>query len=317
MASKNVAFVMDSLTGVKAHKDTSYHLMLAAAQQGHRVFHVDQHAISIRHDQVWAEVLPVEVFEDHATPFGFGESRQQSLAEMDAVLIRTDPPFDRAYFYTTLLLDMLPPTTRVINRPQGLRNWNEKLAALVYPQLTPRTLISNNAAQILALMDEVGRITLKPIDGHGGRGIVFLTPGGENHDQLIEMLTHGGRYKIVAQQYVPEAKQGDKRILMLNGEPLGGILRVHAEGKELNNMDAGGAPVPSELTDRDLEVCRTIRDGLVEQGIYFCGIDMLGDFLIEINVTSPTGLQELCRFSGKAHNHTIMETLLADAWPPV
>lgn len=310
MNVQKVAFIMYPLANVKAHKDTSYHMMLAAAQQGHRVFHLGQEDLSIKDFRVWANVTEVKVHEDVAQPYTVVDQKHMEMAELDAIFIRTDPPFDRAYFYTTLLLDMLPPTTKVFNRPEGLRNWNEKLSALNFPGLTPKTLISRRAEDIVAFMHEIGRITLKPVDGHGGRGIVFLKPNSENLDQLIEMVTHGGQHLVVAQQYVPEASKGDKRILMLNGEPLGGVLRVHEEGKEINNLDAGGTANPTELTERDLEICAGIKDGLVSQGIHFAGIDILGDYLIEINVTSPTGLQELCRFSGKAHNHTIIETLL-------
>lgn len=315
MSVKKVAFIMDPLEKVKAQKDTSYHLMLASRQLGHQVYYLDQRDLFAREGRLWADVTAVDVHADVAKPFTVGARQRLELAEMDAVLVRTDPPFDRTYFYTTLLLDLLPATTRVINRPQGLRNWNEKLAALFYPELAPTTLVTDKAAEIQAFMAEHGRTTLKPIDGFGGKGIVFLRPGGENIDQLIEMVTHGGRHKVIVQRYVPEATKGDKRILLLNGEPLGAILRLHPEGKELNNLDAGGTANPTELTDRDLHICRTLRAGLIAQGVYFCGIDILGDYLIEINVTSPTGLQQLCQFSGVAYNHTIMQTLLEQELP--
>jgi len=222
---------------------------------------------------------------------------------MDAVWIRTDPPFDRRYFYATLLLDYLPATTRVVNRPSGIRNWNEKLAALHYPQFAPATLVTNDAARLDAFAKQHGRIVIKPVDGFGGKGIVFY--GGDGDAATIDTA---GRW-VIAQQYLPAARDGDKRILLLDGEPLGAILRVHADGEELNNLDAGGSAHPAELDSSDREICAALKPGLIEQGIRFAGIDIIGGRLIEVNVTSPTGLQELCRFTGENHHHRIVEAL--------
>ena len=302
-----IAFIMDPLEQVKAYKDTTYYIMLAAQQLGHRVYYLDQRALHVEAGRVWAAVTPVTVIADDKRPFEKGTPRERPLDDMDTVFIRSDPPFDRTYLYTTLLLDLLAPNTRVINRPEGLRNWNEKLAALFYPEWTPASVISQEADKILTFLDQHERITLKPIDGHGGRGIVFLEKGGANTDQMIHLLTHGGRHRIIAQTYVPEANEGDKRILLRNGEILGGILRLHPEGKELNNLDAGGTAHPLDLSDRDRAICEAVGAGLRQQGIYFCGLDILGDYLIEINVTSPTGLRELCNFTGKSYHHDLIE----------
>ena len=301
-----IAFVMDPLEGVKAHKDTTYFLMLAAAERGHEVFYLDQGDLSCRHDRVYAILTPVEVHADEAVPFTIGERAARALSEMDAVMVRPDPPFDRRYLYTTLLLDLLPPQTVVVNSPAGLRNWNEKLVALHYPALTPTSLVTRSREEILDFMAQHGRVTLKPIDGFGGRGVVFIEPGGANVDQLIALITHDGTRQVIVQVYVPEAKQGDKRVLLLNGEPLGAVLRRAPAGKELNNLDAGGTAHPAELTERDREIAAILAPGMREQGILFAGIDLLGDKLIEINVTSPTVLRELSRFSGKPHNHDVI-----------
>lgn len=304
------AFIMDPLEGVKAYKDTTYYLMLAAAELGHQCHYLNPDDLYVKAGQAWGRVTPVDVHADHDHPFDKHEPRDCALGEMDVVMVRTDPPFDRSYFYVTLMLDLLPASTRVVNRPSGLRNWNEKLAALFYPELGPDTLITRDAQRILDFMEQAGgRITLKPIDGHGGRGIFFIEPGEINVDAIIDAVTHHGRHQVIAQAYVKEAKQGDKRILLLNGEPLGGILRLHQEGKELNNMDAGGQPLPYELNTKDLEICAAIKDGLIQEGIIFAGIDILGDRLIEINVTSPTGLQELCRFNNQPYHHQIIQAL--------
>lgn len=304
------AFIMDPLEKVKAYKDTSYHLMLAAAERGHEVFYLDQNWLFARDGELFAEVIPVKVFADHERPFETGTRHETRMDAMDVVLIRTDPPFDRRYFYTTLLLDLLPSTTRVVNRPQGLRDWNEKLSALFFMKYSPSTLVTSSIEQIRKyIVTQDQRVTLKPVDGHGGRGILFVDKHDKNLDQLLLMATHDGSHRVIVQEYVPGAKDGDKRILLLNGEPMGGILRMHQEGKELNNMDAGGTPHPWKLTEREHEICRDLGPALRDKGILFAGIDILGDQLIEINVTSPTGLQELCRFDGVAFNHRIIEAM--------
>ena len=302
-----IAFIMDPLEKVNPAKDTTYYIMLAARQRGHEVFYLDQKDIYIDNSNVRARVASVDVHQDMQKPFSVEPAQDLGLDVMDAVMIRTDPPFDRRYFYTTLILDLLPPTTKVLNRPSGLRNWNEKLAATLFPDLTPPTLVASEAGLIRDFMEKSGRITLKPIDGFAGKGIVFLKSDSENLDQLIDMVTHSGSHQVIAQKYLPAATEGDKRILLLNGEPMGAILRLHPEGKELNNLDAGGSAHPTELTERDLEICKALGQPLRDEGVFFAGIDIIGGMLIEINVTSPTGLQQLCKFSGIDYHHHIIE----------
>ena len=313
------AFIMDPLEKVKPWKDTTYFLMLAAAQRGHRVCCLEQRALWLAHDRPRAQVTWLEIREDHARPFSVLEEVECDLSEMDAVWIRTDPPFDRRYLYTTLLLDNLPATTRVLNRPAGIRNWNEKLAALHYPEFTPQTLVSNDRNRIKEFSRAVGRVAIKPVDGFGGKGIVFYDiadEGAAAADDALDAATHGGQHWVVVQQYLPAARHGDKRILLLNGEPLGAILRVHADGVELNNLDAGGVAQPAELDSEDLKICAALNPGLIEQGIFFAGIDIIGGKLIEVNVTSPTGLQELCHFSGEDYHHRIIAALELTAGTP-
>ena len=298
---------MNPPTRVKAWKDTTYFLMLAAVQRGHQVCWFDQDALWLKHNHAHAKVTWLDVHDDHKNPFTTLTQEEIDLSKMDAVWIRTDPPFDRRYFYTTLMLDYLPTTTRVINRPSGIRNWNEKLAALHYPKFSPQTLISNDIKQIKNFAKNFNRITLKPIDGFGGKGIVFYKFGDD--EKIIKQATENQSHKIIAQEYLPAATQGDKRILLLNGEPLGAILRLHADGEELNNLDAGATAHPSKLTATDKKICTAIKPGLIKQGIFFAGIDIIGDKLIEINVTSPTGLQELTRFTKTDHHHKIIAAL--------
>ena len=307
-----IAFLMDPLESVKAYKDTTFYMMLAARERGHEVFYFNQSSLQGGTDSVTAEVSVLDVHASVEKPFTVLEIRQSDLSEMDVVMIRTDPPFDQNYLYSTLLLDLLGSGTRVINRPSGIRNWNEKLAALHYPELTPRTIVTRSETEIMQLFNHTDRITLKPVDGHGGKGIVFLDKDGTHNRSVIREATQIGTKMMIAQEYLPAAQDGDKRVLLVGGEPIGAVLRVHAEGKELNNLDQGAQAVAAELDDDDLRICESIKAGIIEQGIFFCGIDVIGGKLIEVNVTSPTCLQELCRFSGIDHHHNIIEKLEFD-----
>ncbi len=305
------AFIMDPLEKVKPWKDTSYFIMLAAAQKGHDVCFLQQQDLFLVHDQLRANVVWLRVNDDHEQPFTQLKTESLSLATMDAVWLRTDPPFDRRYFYSTLLLDFLPERVQVLNRPEGVRNWNEKLAALKYPEFTPNTCISNRVRELADFSTKHDRITIKPIDGFGGKGIFFYSNGDD--EILLNEATHDGSHWVIAQEFLPAAAQGDKRILLINGEPIGGILRLHAQGEELNNLDMGGTAVASELEKDDLAICAVVKQGLVEQGVFFAGIDVIGGKLIEVNVTSPTGLQELSHFSDTPHHHHMIDTLLDQA----
>ena len=301
------AFIMNPLEGVKPWKDTTYFLMLACVERGHKVCYLDQNSLWLNHDTLCATVSWVNVHDDIENPFTIIETESIELGDVEAIWVRTDPPFDRRYFYTTLLLDYLPGSTRVLNRPSGIRNWNEKLAALFFPEFTPKTVVTNNVDEIKSMASRHPRITVKPVDGFGGKGIVFYSDGDD--DREIRKATHQGSHWVIAQEYLADASRGDKRILLLNGEPMGGILRLHAEGVELNNLDAGGTANPVSLDQRDLEICAAIREGLIEQGVFFAGIDIIGGMLIEVNVTSPTGLQEMSSFNQEDYHHQIVAAL--------
>ncbi len=302
------AFIMDPLEKVKPWKDTSYFLMLAAAERGHEVCYLDQQDLYLEHDQLMAKVTWLEVYDDHDQPFKLISEQRLSMSALDVVWLRTDPPFDRRYFYTTLLLDFLPSRVKVVNRPDGVRDWNEKLAAIHFPDLTPRTCVSNNIETIKSFAEQHARITLKPVDGFGGKGIFFYSPG-EEPETVLDQATHQGQHWVIAQEYLPAAKMGDKRILLVEGQPIGAILRVHADNKELNNLDMGGTAEEVELDAEDIVICKALKSQLISRGMFFVGIDVIGGKLIEINVTSPTGLQELSRFSGIAHHQNMIERL--------
>jgi glutathione synthase len=256
-----------------------------------------------------ASLQRLHVKDDVDNPFVVEVAKWQALDEIDVVWIRTDPPVDRSYIYATLLLDLLPERIRVVNRPSTIRDWNEKLAALRYPDWTPRTIVSRDSGHIRTFAEKFPRVTIKPIDGHGGSGIIFVTAADTDFDSKIDVATHQGRHWVIVQEYLEAAYDGDKRILLLNGQPLGAVLRLHADGIELNNLDQGGTAVPTSLTDRDRAICQVLAEDLREYGVVFAGIDVIGGMLIEVNITSPTGLQEMTRFDGRPYHEEIIASL--------
>ncbi|KAA3622454.1 MAG: glutathione synthase [Proteobacteria bacterium] len=300
---------MDPLETVKPWKDTSYYLMLAAVERGHEVYVTTQSGLTLRHNRLFADARCVKVFDDHDRPFDAGQTGELDLGTVDVAWERTDPPVNRRYLYASLLLDFLPESVTVINRPAAIRDWNEKLSALRFPELTPATLVTSRADEIRRFAEGFDRITLKPIDGHGGKGVEFVEAGSPQFDSVAQRVTGDGRRWTIVQEYLAEANEGDKRILLLAGEPIGAVLRVHAEGKELNNFDQGGAAFATTLTERDLEICAAVGPELRQSGILFAGIDVIGGKLMEVNVTSPTGLQEAARFGREPLHHRIIERL--------
>jgi glutathione synthase len=300
---------MDPLERVKAYKDTSYFLMLAADQRGHEVFYLNALDLAFDHNRVMATLQRLRVNDKIDKPFAIETAKWQALDEMDVVWVRTDPPVDRSYIYATLLLDLLPERVRVVNRPSTIRDWNEKLAALRYPNWTPPTLVARDNGRIRAFTEKFSRVTIKPIDGHGGSGIIFVTAADPDFDSKIDKATCRGRHWVIVQEYLEAAHDGDKRILLLNGQPLGAILRLHADGVELNNLDQGGTAIAASLTDRDRAICQALGDDLRVHGVVFAGIDVIGGMLIEVNITSPTGLQEMTRFDGRPYHEEIIASL--------
>ena len=209
----------------------------------------------------------------------------------------------------TMLLDVLPEQVMIINRPSTIRDWNEKLAALRYPDVIPKTLVARHSESIVDFVNRHGRTTIKPVDGHGGAGIIFVEPGDTDLESKIQSATSNAGHWVIVQEYLDAAREGDKRILLLNGEPLGAILRLHADGVELNNLDQGGAALASQVEDRDLEICAALREDLIRHGVIFAGIDVIGGMLIEVNITSPTGLQEMSRHDNRAYHSEIIASL--------
>ncbi len=295
----NFVFVMDPLSTVMMDKDTTFILMLAAHRRGHRVFFVGDGDIVLQSSRVYFHALSVIPQQNLDEPFLKKETHKLSADEINCVFIRNDPPFDAQYLLNTWLLDQLPKHIPVLNTPHGIRTVNEKIWTAQFSPLIPRTLISQRRQDLLEFLIQEENVIAKPTDSFGGSSIFHIQKDHQNAKVILETLTQKWTRDIILQQYVPEATQGDKRILLLNGEPLGAVLRLHADDDHRNNLFAGGKALPAQITKRDLEIVEILKPELKKLGLYFVGIDVLGEYLIEVNVTSPTCLQEMSRFQNK------------------
>lgn len=297
MNMKKIGFLSYPLDKMKPEKDTTYFLMLGALKAGHHVFLIDELSLESIDSEVFGDCISIGEKNDALTKTG--ETNKLSLGQMDEIWVRTDPPFDRSYFYNTLLLDYLPKNVKVVNKPSVLRDWNEKLSLGFFKEYGPLTMISSNMSSIRKFIEKMERVTLKPIDGFGGKGISFTDKTDPQIEDKINEITKKGSHKVVIQEYIPEAKDGDKRVLIWNGEVLGAILRLHPEDSEINNLDAGGKAIKTVLTEKQKTISENLAKSMLDKGVYFSGIDFLGDTLTEINITSPTGLRELSQFEGR------------------
>ena len=296
--SLSVAIQMDEIESVDINADSTFALAEEAQARGHQLFHYLVSDLSLKTGSVVAWGRPLEVrrlIGDHAK---LGEWQELDLSNMDVVLMRQDPPFDMAYITATHILEHIHPKTLVVNDPASVRNAPEKLFVTYFPDLMPPTLITAHSDEIHAFRAEYKDIIIKPLFGNGGAGVFHVKPSDENLSALIEMFTEHSREPIIAQCYLPAVREGDKRIILVDGVAVGAINRVPAEGEARSNMHVGGTPLKSVMTKRDKDICDAIGPTLREQGIIFVGIDVIGDFLTEINVTSPTGIQECSRFDG-------------------
>ena len=293
-----VAIQMDPIHTINIDADSTFALALEAQARGHALFHYLPTALTLRDGRLYARGRPLEVFRRHGDHHRFGEAEELDLEGLDVILMRQDPPFDMAYITATHLLELLPPEgPLVVNDPASVRNAPEKLFVLRFRELMPPTLLSLDKDEIRAFWDAHGEIILKPLFGNGGAGIVHLRPGDDNLNSLLEMYAQMYREPVMVQRYIPEVRQGDKRIILIDGEAAGGVLRVPAEGESRANLHVGGRAVKTELTARERDICAAIGPTLKEQGLLFVGIDVIGDYITEINVTSPTGIQEIGRLN--------------------
>ncbi|MEA5450766.1 glutathione synthase [Leptolyngbya sp. CCNP1308] len=302
-----VAFIIDPINRLDPGHDTSVALMEAAQLRGHEVWITAANALSVVAGKALALMQPVKLTPVDlvdglwaaATPwFEVGAAVQLPMEEMDAVFMRTDPPVTVPYLYATYILDYIDPAkTRVINSPKGLRAANEKMYALQFTEAIPETIVTQSKAVIRETVERWGSAVLKPLGGKAGEGILFLQAGDRNLNSMVEISTQQGKEPVMVQTYLPAAKDGDKRIIMLNGEPIGAVNRIPTGSEFRGNMAVGGRVAQVDITERELDICRQLAPTLIRDGLYFVGIDVIGGYLTEVNVTSPTGIREIDRLN--------------------
>ena len=296
--SLKIAFQMDPIGPIDIDADSTFRIAEEAQLRGHELFYYTPDMLAYQEGQITATGWPLTVKREKGDHFSLGEKTEADLAEMDVVWLRQDPPFDMGYITTTHLLDRIHPDTLVVNDPFWVRNYPEKLLVLDFPDLTPPTTVARDLETIKAFKAKHGTVILKPLYGNGGAGVFKLTEADNNITSLHELFSGINREPLIVQKFLPDVSNGDKRVILVDGEPVGAINRVPAKGETRSNMHVGGRPEKVALTARDIEICERIGPLLREKGQVFVGIDVIGDYLTEINVTSPTGIQELERFDG-------------------
>ncbi|WP_041634706.1 glutathione synthase [Magnetospirillum gryphiswaldense] len=291
-----VAIQMDPMDSININADSTFVLALEAQRRGHALFHYLPTDLALKNGRVMAWIRPLQVRRELGNHFTLDEPQLVDLATMDVVLMRQDPPFDMAYITATHLLEHIHPATLVVNDPVHVRNAPEKLLVTHFPGLMPPTLITTDRRQIMEFRKEFKDLVIKPLFGNGGAGVFHVKPDDENLNSLLEMFTQLYREPVMVQQYLPAVRQGDKRIILVDGKPAGAVNRVPQAGEARSNLHVGGTAMKAELTARDREICDAIGPTLRARGLVFVGIDVIGTYLTEINVTSPTGIQEINRF---------------------
>ncbi|MAI12358.1 MAG: glutathione synthase [Rhodospirillaceae bacterium TMED167] len=291
-----VAIQMDPIEAVDIDADSTFVMALEAQARGHSIYHYLSQDLVLNHGRVIAGARPLRVRRETGDHFTMGAQEWIDLALVDVVLMRQDPPFDMAYITATHLLEHVHPKTLVVNDPVSVRNAPEKLFVTHFPELMPPTLITSSKEQILEFRDEHKDLIIKPLFGNGGAGVFHISPGDENLNALLELFTELYREPTIVQRYEPAVRDGDKRIILIDGKPAGALNRVPAYGESRSNLHVGGTAKQAVLTKREREICEAIGPALTERGLIFVGIDVIGDYMTEINVTSPTCLQEINRF---------------------
>ena len=296
--SLKIAFQMDPIGPIDIDADSTFRIAEEAQLRWHELFYYTPDMLAYQEGRITATGWPLTVKREKGNHFSLGEKTEFDLADMDVVWLRQDPPFDMGYITTTHLLDRIHPDTLVVNDPFWVRNYPEKLLVLDFPDLTPPTTVARDLETIKAFKAKHGTVILKPLYGNGGAGVFKLTEADNNLTSLHELFSGINREPLIVQKFLPDVSNGDKRVILVDGEPVGAINRVPAKGETRSNMHVGGRPEKVALTARDIEICERIGPLLREKGQVFVGIDVIGDYLTEINVTSPTGIQELERFDG-------------------
>ena len=293
-----VAIQMDPIEKIDIGGDSTFAMAMEAQARGHTLLYYGPRDLTFRDGAVSATVRPLQVRATKGDHFSLGDSQRLDLSKTDVVLMRQDPPFDMAYITATHVLERLQPKTLVVNDPAHVRNAPEKLFVTEFKDLMPPTLITSDRTEIASFRAEHQDIILKPLYGNGGAGVFRVKQDDENLGALLEMFTLFYREPVIVQRYVPDVRQGDKRIILVDGEFAGAINRVPAAGEARSNMHVGGRPEPTTLTARERDICAALGPELKRRGLIFTGIDVIGNYLTEINVTSPTGIQEVKRFGG-------------------
>jgi glutathione synthase len=303
-----VAIQMDPIESVNINADSTFVLALEAQKRGHELYHYLPKHLSLREGKVLAKARALQVRREQGNHATLGGFETVDLSKMEVVLMRQDPPFDMAYITATHVLEHIHPKTLVVNDPVSVRNAPEKLFVTHFPGVMPPTVITSDVDEIRSFRAQHHDLIIKPLYGNGGAGVFHVKPDDENLNALLELFTTTWREPVIVQRYVPEVRRGDKRIILVEGQAVGAINRVPAAGEARSNMHVGGRPEKTALSKREREICETIGPALKERGLIFVGIDVIGDYLTEINVTSPTGIQEINRFNG-----TALEALVWDA----
>ena len=310
-AKKSLGVIMDPIASINPKKDTTLALLLAAQERGWSLWYMEQSDLALSDGVALARQSPLQVFDSLDHWYDKGEAEDRPLAELDCILMRKDPPFDSEYVYTTYVLEAAEKQgVLVANKPQSLRDCNEKIFATQFPQCTPPVLVSREAGRLREFHQLHGDVIYKPLDGMGGTGIFRVREADSNLSVIIETLTDFGTRTIMAQRYIPEIKAGDKRILMIDGEPVPYCLaRVPAAGELRGNLAAGGSGIVQPLSDRDRWIADQVASSLKQRGLFFVGLDVIGDYLTEINVTSPTCAREIDREQGTQIGDLLMAAL--------
>ncbi|MDJ0632325.1 MAG: glutathione synthase [Xenococcaceae cyanobacterium MO_188.B29] len=314
-----LAFIIDPIFKLDPGHDTSVAIMEAAQILGHEVWITQINQLSAIEGKAWAtiepvQLKPVQLVDGHWQVdrdwYQVGKSILTCLEEMDAVFMRTDPPVTIPYLYATYILDLInPEKTLVVNSPNGLRTANEKMYALQFPSVIPETIVSQDKAVIAEFLEAKQRAVLKPLGGKGGEGILFLEAGDRNFNSLVEISTKQGQEPVMVQEYLPAAKEGDKRIILLDGKPIGAVNRIPTGNEFRGNMAVGGRVAQVDITERERDICTTVADKLKADGLYFVGLDVIGGYLTEVNVTSPTGIREIDRLNNVSLGKQVIKWL--------
>ncbi|MFK7901714.1 MAG: glutathione synthase [Nitratireductor sp.] len=289
---------MDHISSIDIKGDSTFAMCLEAQARGYDLFHFHPNDLQLRGQELDANIEAMQVRDVEGDHFRLGEKQFTDMSTLDVILLRQDPPFDMSYITNTHMLDRIHPKTVVVNDPSSVRNSPEKILVMEFPELMPATLVTRDYEAVRKFRQEFGELIVKPLYGNGGAGVFRVSKDNENLSSILEMFEGINREPIIAQQYLKDVRKGDKRIILIDGEPVGAINRVPPEGDARSNMHVGGVAEHTELTQREREICAAIGPRLKEEGFILVGIDVIGDYITEINVTSPTGLREIKNFSG-------------------